>query len=112
MQSNNPFFDDLARLASGAVGNLAGLRQEFEQLARQQMERVAGEMGLVSREEFEAVEAMARLAREENESLAARVAALEAEVEKLKAKPTGAAKRTSKAKPASAKAKSGESDKA
>lgn len=59
MQSNNPFFDDLARLASGAVGNLAGLRQEFEQLARQQMERVAGEMGLVSREEFEAVEAMA-----------------------------------------------------
>lgn len=109
MQSNNPFFDDLARLASGAVGNLAGLRQEFEQLARQQMERVAGEMGLVSREEFEAVEAMARLAREENEILTARVAALEAEVEALKAKPASSARRSGKAKPASAKPKADES---
>ncbi|MDA8231880.1 MAG: accessory factor UbiK family protein [Magnetospirillum sp.] len=78
MQTQNPFFDDLARVAGGALGALSGLKAEFEALVRQQMERWFSTMDLVPREEFEAVRAMAVKAREEQEALAERVAALEA----------------------------------
>jgi BMFP domain-containing protein YqiC len=83
MQTENRFFDDLARVASGAFGAFAGLRTEVETLAKQRFERLLADMDLVRREEFEAVKAMAARARGEQEDLALRVAALEARVREL-----------------------------
>lgn len=77
MQTQNRLFDDLARVAGGALGALTGLRDEIELLVRQRMERVLADMDLVPREEFDAVKAMAAEARAENERLAKRVAELE-----------------------------------
>lgn len=92
MQTQNRFFDDVARLASGAIGTLAGLRQEIEARVRDQVERMLRNMDLVTREEFEAVRAMAARARAEQEELAARLDALEAEIRgKAPAKPPGGA---------------------
>ena len=78
MQAPNRFFDDVARVASGAVGALSGVRGEVEARLRDQLERVLAGMDLVSREEFEAVKAMAAKAREEQELLRRRLEALEA----------------------------------
>jgi BMFP domain-containing protein YqiC len=78
MQTRNPILDDMARLASGGLGVLAGLRNEIDGLIRQQLHRRMDGMELVDREEFEAVKAMASKAREEQERLTARVEALEA----------------------------------
>jgi BMFP domain-containing protein YqiC len=78
MQSQNRFFDDMARVAAGAVGALAGVRGEIETRLRDQLERVLAGMDLVTREEFEAVKAMAAKAREEQEVLLQRIEALEA----------------------------------
>jgi BMFP domain-containing protein YqiC len=77
MQSQNRIFDDLARVAAGAMGTLSGLRSEVEARIREQFERVLAGMDLVSRDEFEAVKAMAAKARAEQEDLARRLAALE-----------------------------------
>lgn len=77
MQTQNPFFDDIARMAGGALGALSGLRAEIETLIRQQMERFTSGMDMVSRDEFEAVRDMAAKARAENEVLAKRLADLE-----------------------------------
>src|SRR6202163_3276653 len=77
MQGQNRFFDDVARVASGAVGAITGVRGEVEARLRDQLERVLAGMDLVSREEFEAVKAMAAKAREEQELLRAQIAALE-----------------------------------
>ena len=78
MQSQNRLFDDLARVASGAFGAIAGARGEIESRVRDRLERVLAGMDLVSREEFEAVKAMAAKAREEQEILQRRLDALEA----------------------------------
>jgi BMFP domain-containing protein YqiC len=78
VQSENRIFDDLARMASGALSTLGGMRQELEARIRDQVERVLDRMEVVRREEFEAVRAMAMKAREEQERLAERLAALEA----------------------------------
>ena len=78
MQSQNRFFDDMARVAAGAVGALSGMRSEVEARFRDQLERVLAGMDLVSREEFEAVKAMAAKAREEQENLRRQMEALEA----------------------------------
>ena len=78
MQSQNRFFDDLARVAAGAVGTLSGVKGEVESRLRGQLERVLAGMDLVSRDEFEAVKAMAAKARAEQEDLLKRVAELEA----------------------------------
>ena len=69
--------DDAARMANGALGTLASLRREAEAQARQQFERLIAGLDLVTRDEFEAVKAMAAKAREEQDALAARLAALE-----------------------------------
>ena len=69
--------DDVARLMTDAVGAAQGARREVEGVFRAQLDRVAREMDFVPREEFEAVREMARLAREENERLSARLDALE-----------------------------------
>jgi BMFP domain-containing protein YqiC len=87
MQTQNPFFDDLARVAGGAMGALSGLKAEFESLVRQQMERLLSTLDLVPREEFEAVRALAAKAREEQEALAVRVAALEARLNRSESDP-------------------------
>lgn len=84
MQTQNRLFDDLARVAGGAVGAVSGLREEVELLVRGRIERVLADMDLVPRDEFDAVKAMAAEARAESERLAARVSELE---EKLSAKP-------------------------
>ena len=99
MQSQNRFFDDFSRMAGGAMGALAGIRQEIEARLREQMERWLASMDLVTREEFDAVQAMAAKARAEEERLERRVAALEttlAEVAPAKARVA----RTRAAKPA------------
>lgn len=78
MQTENRLFDDLARLASGAMGTLQGMRGEVESVVRAQLERVLAGMDLVSRDEFDAAKAMAAEARAENERLSRRLDALEA----------------------------------
>ncbi len=78
MQTDNRIFDDFARMAGGALNALTGLKTEIESLIRQQFESFLGGMNLVTREEFEAVQALAARARDEQEALAKRVAALEA----------------------------------
>jgi BMFP domain-containing protein YqiC len=78
VQTTNRFFDEVARLMNDAAGAAQGVRREFETLFRTQAERVLRELDVVRREDFEAVKDMARTAREENEALKARVAALEA----------------------------------
>ena len=84
MQSENRFFDDLAKVANGALGSLAGLGSEIENRVRDQAERVLARMDVVRREEFDAVKAMAQKARETQEALEARVAVLEAELAALR----------------------------
>lgn len=79
--------DDMAGVAGGAISALVGLRREAEAMARSAVEEMLRRLDLVTREEFEAVRAMAARAREENGRLAARLAGLEARVAKLEATP-------------------------
>ena len=79
-QTTSRFFDEIARLMNDAAGVAQGVRREFDTLFRSQAERILRDLDVVPREEFEAVKEMVRLAREENEALKARVAALEATV--------------------------------
>ena len=76
MQSQNHLLDDMAKLASGMAGTLAGMGRELESLVRQQVEKFIGGMDFVRREEFEAVKDMAANARAEVEALKARLDAL------------------------------------
>jgi BMFP domain-containing protein YqiC len=78
VQTTNRFFDEMARLMNDAAGVASGVRREFDTLMRNQAERILRDLDVVKREEFEAVKEMAQLAREENEALKARIAALEA----------------------------------
>jgi BMFP domain-containing protein YqiC len=80
MQSQNRFFDDVARMANGAMGAFSGVRADIEARFRDQMERILAGMDLVTREEFEAVKAMAAKARDEQEVLLQRIAALESQL--------------------------------
>jgi hypothetical protein len=82
VQTTNRFFDEVARLMNDAAGVAQGVRREFETLFRSQAERILRDLDIVKREDFEAVKDMARLAREENETLKVRVAALEAALSK------------------------------
>lgn len=77
MQTNNRIFDDLSKLMTNAAGMAKGMRDEAETAFRSRMERWFAEMDLVTREEFDAVKAMAQKAREENAALQARIEALE-----------------------------------
>ena len=79
-QTQSKFFDDLSRLMTDAAGLAEGARREAQTFARTQMERMMSGMDVVSREEFEAVKEMAARARDDNEKLAQRVAALEAKL--------------------------------
>lgn len=85
MQTSNRLFDDFAKVAAGAFNTLSGLREEIETRVRERVERMAADMNLVTREEFDAVQLMAAKARTEQEVLAAKLATLEAELATLKA---------------------------
>ena len=86
-QTSNRIFDEMARLMNDAAGVAQGVRREFDTLFRAQAERILRDLDVVQREEFEAVKEMARLAREENEALKARIAALEGKADKPADKP-------------------------
>jgi BMFP domain-containing protein YqiC len=88
MQTENRLFDDLARMANGAINTLSGVREEIESRLRERVERWLAEMDMVPREEFEAIKELAQKARAEQEDLTAKVAALE---QKLAAMSAGAA---------------------
>lgn len=79
-QTTGRIFDEMARLVNDAAGVAQGVRREAETVVRTQVERFLRDMDLVKREEFEAVKDMAAAAREENERLAERLAALEAKL--------------------------------
>jgi len=80
MQTDNRLLDDMAKMATGALGSFTGLKHEIETRVQQQLERLLGRMNLVSREEFETVKAVAQAAREEQIRLERRVAELEAKL--------------------------------
>src|SRR6266516_6224393 len=79
-QPTNRFFDEMARLMNDAAGVASGVRREFDNVVRNQADRILRDLDVVKREEFEAVKEMARLAREENEALRARLEVLEAKL--------------------------------
>lgn len=78
MQTENRFFDDFAKMLNGVAGTVAGMGREAEGSMRERMREWIGGMDFVSRDEFEAVRAMAAAARDDADALRARVEALEA----------------------------------
>jgi BMFP domain-containing protein YqiC len=83
-QTKNRVLDEIAKLMTDAAGAAQGVRREVETLVRSQGERMLRDMDVVSRDDFEAVKAMAQRAREENDTLRDRLDRLEAEVASLK----------------------------
>ena len=81
MQTRNKFVDDLSQLMTNAMGVAQGARDEAETAMKGMIDRWLADRDFVTREEFDAVRAMAQKAREENEALAARIAALEGKAE-------------------------------
>ncbi len=77
-QTSNRFFDEIGRLMNDTAGVAQGLKREVDAVVRHQAEKILRDLNLVKREEFEAVKEMARLAREDNETLKERITALEA----------------------------------
>lgn len=77
-QTSNRFFDEMARLVNDATGAAQSVKREFDTVVRHQAEKFLNDMDVVKREEFEAVKEMARIAREENDALKARLETLEA----------------------------------
>lgn len=94
MQSENRLFDDFVKMVNGVAGTMAGMGREAEDSMREKMREWIGGMDFVSRDEFDAVKAMAAAARDENEILKSRIAALEAKA----AGPAAAAKRPPRGK--------------
>ena len=88
-QTTSRFLDEIARLMNDAAGVAQGVRREFDTLFRTQAERILRDLDVVTREEFEAAKEMAALAREENETLRARLDALESKVKPARAGKSG-----------------------
>lgn len=78
MQTRNKFFDDMSQLMTNAMGVAQGAKTEAETAMKGFIDRWMADRDFVTREEFDAVRTMAQKAREENATLAARIAALEA----------------------------------
>ena len=87
MQSQNRLFDDFVKVMNGAAGTIAGMTREAQAAVQDRAREWIGGLDLVSREEFDAVKAMAVAAREENEALKARLDALDGKSGKAPAKP-------------------------
>jgi BMFP domain-containing protein YqiC len=83
-ENQGRMFDDFARLMTDAAEMAHGVRREAETVMKGQLERLLATMDIVTRDEFEAVKDMAVKARDENERLEKRIAALEAELADLK----------------------------
>ena len=83
-QTSNRVLDEIAKLMTDAAGAAQGVKREVEGMMRAQGDKVLRDMDVVRREEFETVRAMAEKARAENERLEARIAALEAELRRLR----------------------------
>ena len=84
MQSKNKFLDDIGQMMTNAVGVAQGAKDEAETAMKSLMDRWLAERNFVTREEFDAVRAMAQKAREENDALKARMDALETAGAKIK----------------------------
>ena len=78
MQTDSHILDDVARVATGAMGAASGLKGELDAMVKRRLEGILAQMDLVPRDEFDAVKEMAVRARSEAEALAERVAQLEA----------------------------------
>ena len=83
MQTRNKFLDDMSQLMTNAMGVAQGAREEAETAVKGLMDRWLADRDFVTREEFDAVRAMAQKAREENAALEARIAALEAKLSEV-----------------------------
>ncbi len=77
MQTQNRIFDDMAKMAGGALSALTALKDEIEAMIRDRLERTMADANFVRRDEFDAVKEMAALARAEQEKLQARIAEIE-----------------------------------
>ena len=80
MQSESRFFDDFVKLMNGVAGTMAGAGREAEAQMRERLKAWVGGLDFVSREEFDAVKAMAAAARDEADALKARLDAVEAKL--------------------------------
>jgi BMFP domain-containing protein YqiC len=105
MQSQSKILEDMAKVASSAMGVAAGMRSEVEARFREQLERLLTQMDVVPREEFDAMKAVAVAAREAQEELSAQVAALEKRLAALERTQAAAAR-----KPAAGKGGPAEGD--
>jgi BMFP domain-containing protein YqiC len=85
MAAENRMLDDLAKVANGALGAFAGVRGEIESMMRHRLDRLAGDLKVVTLDEFDALRALATKAREEQAAMAERVTALEARITALEA---------------------------
>ena len=86
MQTDNRLFDDLAKVANGALHTMSGVRDEIETRLRERLERWLADMDMVPREEFDAIKAVAQKARSEQEALLSKVEALESRITALEGK--------------------------
>ena len=78
MTTPSKILDDMSKLMTSAMGVAQGAKTEAETAMKGFIDRWLADRDFVTREEFDAVRAMAQKAREENEALKARIAALEA----------------------------------
>lgn len=92
MQKDSKFFDDIARMASGAAGTFTDLKREMEGMVMDKVEKILSRMNLVRREEFEVVRSLAETARAEQEKLTKKLAQLEKALESQGTKSTVAKK--------------------
>lgn len=88
MQSDNKLIDDFVKFMNGAAGTIAGMAREGESAARERARDWIGGLDFVNRDEFDAVKAMATAARDEADTLKARVEALEQQLAALNGAPT------------------------
>lgn len=103
MQTTGKFFDDFAKMAGGAMGALGGVKDEAEAAIRQRLERILSDMDVVPRDEFDAMADVARRARQEQETLSAKVAELESRLAALEGGAQKASTKRGAAKKAAAR---------
>lgn len=92
MPTNSKLIDDFARVTTGMLGVAAGVRSEAEAMVKARLQDLLADMDLVTREEFEVARAMAAKARDEQETLSARLTELAARLEKLEKPARGRSK--------------------